>query len=156
MSAQDDGLSDISDVELDDIDEELAEEEDFFEEQSLQPGQAQPVKKKPKNLESVSQIEMSDKGEMSGKATNGSNGAIMRSQTGQYNRNLRNLYGVAKVLQLIEDTRKELWKNMNDSFVRFRSTESYVNYIKKEYLNRKKHDTTSEQRNDLYVGLHSD
>eukprot|EP01084_Bolivina_argentea_P313360 542657_1 len=53
----------------------------------------------------------------------------------QTTRNLRNLYGVTKVLQLIEDTRKELWKNMNDSFVRFRSTEKYVNYIKKIYIN---------------------
>ena len=151
ISAQDDGLSDISDVELDDIEEDMEAEDYLFEDQSLQPGQVKQVKKKNKNLESVSQIEMGE----TGKTTN-SNGVIRRSQTGQYNRNLRNLYGVAKVLQLIEDTRKELWKNMNDSFVRFRSTESYVNYIKKEYVDRKKNDITSEERNDLYVGIHSD
>mmetsp|Transcript_66888 Transcript_66888/g.59990 ORF Transcript_66888/g.59990 Transcript_66888/m.59990 type:complete len:711 (-) Transcript_66888:223-2355(-) len=143
ISAQDDGLSDISDIELD---EDEDEEDD--EDQSLQPGQ---VKKSKKNKKLDYEIEMggTSKGE--------SNGAIRRSQTAQYNRNLRNLDGVAKVLQLIEDTRKELWKNMNDSFVRFRSTESYVSYIKKEYLNRHKGDgAASDDRNDLYVGIDSD
>lgn len=145
----DDELSDISDID----DEENDDEND--EEESLQPGQVKPTKKKNKNLDY--QIEMNGTTTTlgtSGKTT--SNGEIRRSQTQTYNRTLRNLYGVAKVLQLIEDTRKELWKNMNDSFVRFRSTESYINYIKKEYLKRDKNETTSDDRNDLYVGIDSE
>merc|ERR1712173_440275 len=71
---------------------------------------------------------------------------IKRVETGQYNRNLRNLHGVAKIMQLIEDTRKELWKNMNDSFVRFRSTEIYIDYIKKVYMDKKNGISVSKDR----------
>ena len=41
----------------------------------------------------------------------------------------KHLIGVPKVLKLIDDTRKELWKLMQDSFVRFRSTQQYIEYL---------------------------
>lgn len=129
--------------------------DDEEEHQSFQPGQTNTT-----NIEMVNK-NLSGENPNSKPLTNGgnrNNGAVVRrSQTSQYNRSLRNLEGVAKVLQLIEDTRKELWKNMNDSFVRFRSTESYVNYIKKIYLNRKKESSSNEpSRDNLYVGIDSD
>lgn len=48
-------------------------------------------------------------------------------------RSLNKLSGIALVLQLVEDTRRELWKNMHDSYVRFRQTTTYVDYIRKVY-----------------------
>ena len=42
----------------------------------------------------------------------------------------KNLTGVPMVLKLIDDTRKELWKLMQDSFVRFRSTDQYIEYLR--------------------------
>ena len=74
---------------------------------------------------------------------------ITRMDTAQYNRNLKNLHGVAKIMQLIEETRKELWKNMTDSFVRFRSTEVYVGYIKKVYMDKKNGISVSKDRSEI-------
>lgn len=57
--------------------------------------------------------------------------AIRKSHSLVYDRSLNKLEGVAKVLKLVEDTRTELWKNMNDSWRRFRMTRNYVDYIRK-------------------------
>merc|ERR1712087_345608 len=79
---------------------------------------------------------------------------IKRMETGQYNRNLKNLDGVAKILQLIENTRRDLWKNMTDSFVRFRSTEIYVDYIKKVYMDKKNGIALSKDRSQDFDSGH--
>ncbi|ETN99206.1 hypothetical protein RFI_13039 [Reticulomyxa filosa] len=45
-------------------------------------------------------------------------------------RRKKNFVGVLKVLDLVEDTRKDLWKLMQDSYLRFRGTREYVAFVK--------------------------
>ena len=98
---------------------------------------SQPDRGTPMKLIEIVKLNSASHTKSNNNNNNNNLGGIIKSSS----RNIKNLNGPLKVLALIEETRRQLWKLMQDSFIRFKSKQEYIEYldlINQENIGRKK------------------